>query len=209
MFSWPARESLFSYVGARESAQLSGDALREFIETVVAETKARRIHIIAHSMGNVALNDALWTLDQATLAKLNIGELVLASPDLDPDLFQRTYKKLQKRGATGTIYAASSDWALWLSSGMRDLPQLGYIPSGGPKRLIAGTDLIDITAVNSDIFSLNHDLYANSAAVIADLKRLLKEGKRQQPPDARTPALERVPAAGGVYWRYRVPGSGP
>jgi hypothetical protein len=92
---------------------------------------------------------------------------------------------------------------------MRDLPQLGYIPSGGPKRLIAGTDLIDITAVNSDIFSLNHDLYANSAAVIADLKRLLKEGKRQQPPDARTPALERVPAAGGVYWRYRVPGSGP
>ena len=105
------RESLLSYVGARESAQLSGEALREFIDTVVAETKAKRIHIIAHSMGNVALNDALWALDQVTLAKLNIGEMVLASPDLDPDLFQRTYKRPQKRGARGTICAASSDWA--------------------------------------------------------------------------------------------------
>jgi esterase/lipase superfamily enzyme len=140
-------------MGDRESAQLSADGLREFIETVVAETKAKRIHIIAHSMGNVALNEALFTLEPATLAKLNIGEMVLASPDLDPDLFQRTYRRLQKRGATSTIYAASSDWALWLSSGLRDRPQLGYIPPGGPKRLVAGTHLIDITAVNSDIFS--------------------------------------------------------
>jgi esterase/lipase superfamily enzyme len=131
--------------------------------------------------------------------------MVLASPDLDPDLFQRTYLRLQKRGATGTIYAASSDWALWLSSGLRDQPQLGYIPPGGPKRLIAGTDLIDITAVNSDVFSMNHDIYANSPAVIGDLKRLLKGGQR--PPDARTGELEKVPVSGGFYWRYQAPGS--
>jgi esterase/lipase superfamily enzyme len=153
----------------------------------------------------VALNEALFTLEPATLAKLNLGEMVLASPDLDPDLFQRTYRRLQKRGATGTVYAASSDWALWLSSGLRDQPQLGYIPAGGPTRLVAGTDLIDITAVNSDVFSLNHDIYANSPAVIGDLKRLLKEGQR--PPDARTVELEKVPAAAGEYWRYRAPGS--
>ena len=72
--------------------------------------------------------------------------------------------------------------------------------------MIAGTDLIDITAVASDILSLNHDhLYANSPAVIDDLKRLLKEGQR--PPDARTSELVKLPAAGGFYWRYRVPGS--
>jgi hypothetical protein len=32
-------------------------------------------------MGNVALNEALFTLAPETLAKLNIGEMVLASPD--------------------------------------------------------------------------------------------------------------------------------
>jgi esterase/lipase superfamily enzyme/Tfp pilus assembly protein PilF len=204
-FSWPTRDSLWSYLGARESAQLSADGLREFLERVVAETKAKRIHVVAHSMGNVALNEALFTLEPETLAKLNFGELVLASPDLDPDLFLRTYKRLQKRGATTTIYAASSDWALWLSSGLRGRPQLGYIPRGGPRRLVSGTDLIDISSVNSDVFSLNHDTYANSPAVIADLKRLLKDGQR--PPEARTTELVKVPAAGGVYWRYKAPGS--
>jgi esterase/lipase superfamily enzyme len=208
-FSWPTRENWLSYFGARVSAQLSADALRAFIETVVAETKAKRIHIIAHSMGNVALNEALFTLESATLMKLHLGEMVLASPDLDPDLFQRTYRRLQKRGATSTVYAASSDWALWFSSlpWLRDLPQLGYIPSGGPTRLIAGTDLIDITAANSDIFSLNHDIYANSRAVISDLRRLLKEGQR--PPDVRTPELVKLPAAGGTYWRYNAPSFHP
>ena len=205
VFSWPTRESVLSYVGARDSAQLSADALREFIERVVAETKAERIHIIAHSMGSVALNEALFTLEPAALAKLNLGELVLASPDLDPDLFQRTYRRLQERGARGTIYAAESDWALWLSSELRGQPQLGYIPAGGPTRLVAGTDLIDITAVNSDVFSMNHDIYANSPAVISDLRRLLKEG--QLPPDERTAELEKVPAADGFYWRYQPPGS--
>ena len=50
MFSWPSRQGMLSYVGDRDSAQLSADPLRTFIETVVAETKAKRIHIIAHSM---------------------------------------------------------------------------------------------------------------------------------------------------------------
>jgi esterase/lipase superfamily enzyme/Tfp pilus assembly protein PilF len=207
VFSWPSREKLLSYVGDRESAQLSADGLREFLETVVAETRAKRIHIIAHSMGNVALNEALQTMEPEALKKLNLGEMVLASPDLDPDLFQRSYRRLQQRGATITVYGASSDRALGLSSWLRDRPQLGFIPSGGPTRLVAGADLIDITAVNSDVFSLNHDLYANSPAIIGDLRRLMKDGQR--PPDARTGELVKVPAAGGVYWRYQLPASKP
>lgn len=120
LLSWPSREKLLSYVGDRDSAQLSADPLRKFIETVVAETKAKRIHIIAHSMGNVALNEAFQAMETEALNKLNLGEMVLASPDLDPDLFQRTYLRLQKRGATSTVYAASSDWALWSSSWLRE-----------------------------------------------------------------------------------------
>ncbi len=205
VFSWPSRERLLSYVGDGDSARLSAPKLREFLEAVVVETKAKRVHIIAHSMGNEVLNLALTAIDQATLKKLSIGEMILASPDLDPDIFQQTFQRLQQFGTAGTIYAASSDWALWSSGWMRDLPRLGYIPSGGPKRLVIGADLIDITAVNSDVFSLNHDIYANSPAVIGDLKRLLKEGQR--PPDKRTAELEKVPAAGGVYWRYQVPAS--
>ena len=69
--------------------------------------------------------------------------------------------------------------------------------------------MIDITAVNSDVFNLNHDLYAHSPAIIGDLKRLLKEGKH--PPEARSGDMEKVPAAaaGGVYWRYRLQAAKP
>lgn len=207
VFSWPSREKLLSYIGDRESAQLSADPLRKFLETVIAETKAKRIHIIAHSMGNVALNEALQSMEAEAMSTLNLGEMVLASPDLDPDLFQRTYRRLQKRGATSTVYAASSDWALWSSSWLRDRPQLGYIPPGGPKRIVPGTDLIDITAVNTDIFSLNHDLYANSPAVISDLRRLMKEGQR--PPEARTEEFRKLSVDAGVYWRYEMPAPNP
>ena len=127
-FSWPSREKLLSYVGDRESAQLSADALRVFLETVVAETKAKRIHIIAHSMGNVALNEALLhhgagDADKAQPRRDGAG---LARPRSGP--VPAHLSRLQKRGATSTVYAASSDWALWLSSWLRDRPQLGYIP---------------------------------------------------------------------------------
>ena len=200
VFSWPSKELTLGYLADRETAQLSADALREFLESVIGKTNASRIDFIAHSMGNVALVEAMQAMDPDELAKLNLGELVLASPDVDADLFQRTYKRLQRRGATSTVYAASSDRALGLSSWLRDRPQLGYIPASGPKKLVAGTDLIDITAVNTDIFSLNHDLYAKSPVVIADLRRLLKEGQR--PPDARSSQLKKLSVAAGSYWRF-------
>lgn len=77
--------------GPPNSARLSAPSLREFLETVVAETKAKRIHIIAHSMGNEALNLALTGIDQETLKKLSIGEMMLASPNLDPDIFKAAH----------------------------------------------------------------------------------------------------------------------
>ena len=101
-------------------------------------------------MGNVALNEAFQSMDPEAMDKLNLGEMVLASPDLDPDLFQRTYRRLQTRGATSTVRRPSG-WALWSSSWLKDRPQLGYIPPDGPKRIVPGS-VIDITAVNADIF---------------------------------------------------------
>ena len=207
VFSWPSRGKLKAYIGDTASAELASHDLRDFLEKVVAETKAMRINIIAHSMGNAVLNAALDRMDAEALKKLNFGELILASPDLDLDAFKRTYRKLQQRGTRSTVYAASSDKALGISSWLRDRPQLGYIPKGGPKVLVAGADLIDVTAVNADVFSLNHDIYANSPAIMGDLRRLLKDG--MHPPEVRTLELEKVPAAGGIYWRYRQPGAKP
>jgi esterase/lipase superfamily enzyme len=206
VFSWPSREQLWGYEDDRERAQNSSEMLAQFLESVVAETRARRIHIIAHSMGNYALNDAFRTMDAGVLKKLNLGEIVMASPDLDIDQFKQAQRKLSPLGAAATIYAASSDRALSISSLLRfRKPRLGFIPAGGPKQVPAGADFIDVTAVNADVFSLNHDIYANSPDIIRDLGLILRNSQR--PPDVRSSQLEKVPAQGTTYWRYRLPGS--
>ena len=130
--------------------------LREFLETVVAETRAKRIHIIAHSMGNVALNEALQIHGAGGAEKAKSRRTDPAPlPTSTPDLFQRTYRRLQKpagRRVHGPCLRRATGHSAF--ERLRDRPQLGFIPAGGPKKLVDGSDLMDITAVNSDVFSL-------------------------------------------------------
>ena len=198
LFSWPTAQSIWGYVRDRDTAEASDTNVREFLQSVVAGTNARSIHIIAHSMGTVAVNEALRGMDEAALSKLKLGELVLASPDVDRTLFQQAYDNLQKHGAKSTIYTASSDWALWVSSWLHS--PLGYLAAAGPTKLFEGSDLIDITAVNADVFSLNHDHYADSPAVIGDLRQVLT---KYQPPDVRTRELVKMTVPAGTYWQYK------
>ena len=198
LFSWPTGKGLRSYVGDRDKAQASDTNVREFLQTVVAKTNPRRIDIIAHSMGTLAVNEALRGMDAEALAKLHLEELVLASPDVDQTLFELSFANLRKLGAKGTIYTATSDWALWASNLLH--APLGYLTKRGPQKLVEGSDLIDITAVNADVFGLNHDHYANSPAVIADLRQVLT---KYQPPDVRTKELVKLSVPAGTYWRYQ------
>jgi esterase/lipase superfamily enzyme len=204
VFSWPSRGTLSGYLDDRESAEVSGEALRDFLRMIVAETKVSRIHVIAHSMGNMTVRAALDKLDRATAEQLPIGEVIHAAPDIDADLFTQTFTRQQAKGAKSTIYASSVDWALGTSSFVRDRSQLGFIPSGGPT-LVSGIDTIDITNASFNLFGLNHDVYAASPSIVADMRRLLKDGQR--PPDKRTRELEPVVAKQGTYWRYRGPGA--
>ena len=59
LYSWPSRATLVGYVGDQDDAELTAGNLRRFLYKIVAESGARRIHLIAHSMGNRALTYAL------------------------------------------------------------------------------------------------------------------------------------------------------
>ncbi len=202
LFSWPSRGSAspFAYIDDRESAQLSSDALRAFLVNAVAPTNSIRIHMLAHSMGNVTLNEALQGMSDENLDKFNFGELIHASPDLDIDLFQRTQSRLLARGAQSTIYGSSTDIPLGTAGWARGRNPLGYIPAKGPDRIVAGSDLIDVSGASSEVFSLNHDIYANSADIMSDIKALLLTQKR--PPDLRTKKLKKLTIDAGTYWRF-------
>jgi esterase/lipase superfamily enzyme len=201
VFSWPARGGWRAYLDDRNTVDLAKAHFREFVDRVVAETKAGKVHFVAHSMGNMVLLDALERIAAAG-PRYAIGEIVSAAPDVDRDLFESLTRSIKAKGGSFTLYSSRGDWALWLSEKLWGEARAGFIGKDTP--LIApGVDTIDITAAGTKWFDWNHDLYASSPILVADMRRLFQSGKR--PPDSRTKEFERVEAKAGTYWRLRQP----
>ena len=98
------------------------------------------------------------------------------------------------------MLAASNDLALDISRRFwGGVPRAGDVPPGGPI-VTEGIDTIDITAVSTKVFALNHSGYADTSALLSDLQLLIQTGER--PPDKRVPILERIKTTKGDYWRY-------
>ena len=202
LFSWPSRGRLMDYFSDRESVDLAAEHLREFLEKIVGETKAAKIHFVAHSMGNMVLLRALEKIaGEGSRLRSVIGEIIHASPDVDPDLFVQMISKVKATGARFTLYASRSDRALWLSGKMRDRPRAGFIKD--QPLIVAGVDTIDITEAGTDLFSLNHDVYSSNPTIVGDMRRIIELSQR--PPDRRTKELEEVTLKDDIHWRLRPP----
>ncbi len=200
LFSWPTKGGT-AYFGDRDLAQASGPALRDLLDGMIRSI-AKRINVIAHSMGNVVLHTALEGLSAERIASLNIGEVILAAPDLDAALLENMVDRLQHRGAKATVYAASNDMALVAAQLGKGRTPVGLISEDQPPKLFPGVDLIDVTALGGWP-SMNHSLYADQKEIIADIRRLILQGLR--PADLRTKELKRIDTEAGSYWRYELP----
>ena len=202
LYSWPSKGALSSqdYSYDRESSGQAEPYLRQFLEVVARETGAKSVSVIAHSMGNQLLLPVLRDLKYAAPSNVKVSQVILAAPDVDRDAFETIAKEVigVSRGVTGR--AASNDRALDISRRFwGGVPRAGDVPATGPV-VIDGVDTIDITAVSTLIFALNHSGYAETNALLSDIQRLIQTGER--PPDKRVPMLERVKIDAGTYWRY-------
>lgn len=63
-----------------------------------------------------------------------------------------------------------------------------------------GIDTIDISALDTAFFAMNHPAYAEQRALPLDFKRLLLSGIR--PPDRCLPILRRISGPSGTHWRH-------
>lgn len=200
LFSWPSRGGVLNYLYDRESAVFSVDSLIELLALLERQTTLTTVHVVAHSMGNQIVTEALVRLGQ-TPPLHPLGELILAAPDVDRDVFigRAPHFKSLSRGVT--LYASSADKAMLLSKQLAQGPRAGDVPPEGPL-VVPNVETIDVTAVGDELFGLNHDTFAAQRSLIDDIGRLILRGDR--PPNLRSPQIRSMPL--GIepprYWRY-------
>jgi esterase/lipase superfamily enzyme/pterin-4a-carbinolamine dehydratase len=197
LFSWPSQGSTTAYAIDEAAVGIGGRRMADFLETVVAQSGAQRIHLIAHSMGNRALIEALQTY-LARRAPQNrqhiFGQLVFTAPDVDRDYFTDAIQSLAGAAERVTLYASDNDYALRSSQFLHGAPRAGT--AGDVIVKLAGLDSIDMSGVPAD--SLGHSYFAANSGAIYDIFRLLWRG---DPPPQRCGMSDRkVGGSLSVWW---------
>lgn len=124
LFTWPSQGSIFDYLYDRESANFSRSALEAMIKRSTDDPRVRSVTVMAHSMGGWLTMEALRQLairERGLPAK--IRNVVLASPDVDIDVFGRQLDDIGQSPGRGsaraqarfTVFASADDRALQVS----------------------------------------------------------------------------------------------
>jgi esterase/lipase superfamily enzyme len=181
LYSWPSQGSTTAYAVDEAAVGISGRKMADFLDTIVTRSGASRIHLLAHSMGNRALIEALQTYlaKQAPDQRQHtFGQIVFPAPDVDRDYFMDAIGPLRGAADRVTLYASNNDYALRSSQLLHGAPRAGT--AGDVIIKLPGLDSIDMSAVPADM--LGHSYFAANAGAIFDMFRLLWRG---DPPPQR------------------------
>ncbi len=134
LFTWPSRGSVFAYGFDRESANFSRDAFEEAVWRIASDPEVGDVTIMAHSMGAWL---AMEGLRQMAIRRgelpASIHNVILASPDLDVDVFATQWRALNRPQARFTIFVSQDDRALRLSRRLAgNVDRLGQIDPESP-----------------------------------------------------------------------------
>ena len=181
LFTWPSGGNVFDYVYDRDSAMYSRDAFETLLQALANNPNVDSVSILAHSMGNYLTVETLRQMairDHGLPPK--IREVMLASPDIDVDVFRRQIAEIDQgkgpRTADFTLFVSRDDKALGISSFLaRDTTRLGSLdPTKEPYSTMleqAHVRVVDLTNVKSDDLT-NHSKFASGEVVSAIGARL-------------------------------------
>ena len=201
LYSWPSQGNATAYAVDEAAVGISGRRLADFLETVVTLSGAQRIHLIAHSMGNRALIEALQTYlaKRAPENRRHIfGQIVFTAPDVDRDYFTDAIPSLAGSAERVTLYASDNDYALRTSQFVHGAPRAGTAGDDVIVKL-AGLDSIDMSSVPAD--ALGHSYFAANSGAIYDIFRLLWRG---EPPPQRCGMSNRKAGSSLVVWWFNA-----
>ena len=188
LFTWPSRNKVLAYGADKESATASRDALEQALTDLSETAGIGRIHILAHSMGTWLTMEAMRQRAMAGQANLNgkIGEIMLAAPDIDLDVFRSQLARVGKVTRI-SLFASTDDRALSLSSVLAgDRQRLGALDLTNPKHreeiTSLGVRVYDLTGSDVPDF-FKHGTFAEAPSVVRSIGMQLAESPlaEQQP----------------------------
>ncbi len=168
LFTWPSRGSVLNYIYDRESAAFSRDALEKLLHRLALDRNIDEVQLLAHSMGAWLAMESLRQMairDGRVSAK--IGSVILASPDLDVDVFRSQLKSLGPQRPDFTVFLSREDRALQLSRGLGgNVERLGAVdPNEKPWIAEKGVEVVDLSGAGGGS-ALRHSKFAQNPDVV-------------------------------------------
>jgi len=197
-YSWPSKGELTDYTMDESNVTWTVTHFEGFLKKVVNNSGATSVHLIAHSMGNRALVQALerMALSQ-TIQEPVFGQVIMAAPDVDASEFHDRYAPSVTRLARQvTLYASTNDQALVASTKVHGHTRAGL--SGESLVLVPGVDTVDVSPIDTGL--IGHSYYGDNPRMIQDLQAIVELGK----PAADREWLERIARSPTLaYWAFR------
>ncbi|MBB4007278.1 alpha/beta hydrolase [Allorhizobium taibaishanense] len=175
LFTWPSRGSVFDYLYDKESTNYSRRALEDMILQAADNPNIGDVTIISHSMGTWLTMEALRGVAMRKGAvPSKIKNVILASPDIDVDVFRRQLIEMGLKRPHMTIFTSTKDRALgvsrWLSGGVS---RVGGISQDELRPLQPDLKLLGITVIDTSTVNTHDALGHNAFADSPDIIRLL------------------------------------
>jgi len=168
-YSWPSRASIRHYFSDRNEIQYSRQLIKDFLLDVANRTDAKRVHVIAHSMGADAVAGAIASMEPGVKV---FDQIILAAPDIDADIFRsQIVPKLQQVSNRTTLYCSRNDLALHASYHFNDSWRAGDSSRG--LLMEPGIDTIDASSIDTEL--LGHSYYGNCIDILDDVSQLFRK----------------------------------
>ena len=191
-YSWPAKGEFLDYAHDETNIAWTTPHLEKLLASVATVPGIASVHIIAHSMGNRAVAEALALFGDKYGRLAHLSDVVLAAPDIDVGRFEELATAFRKSVPYVTIYASASDHALQLSHRFHGSQRVGDV-SPSPV-VFPGFDVVDVTSVDTDW--LGHGYFSNSA-LMGDISNIFLGVKMP-----RFGIEQRSDEQGNPYWYF-------
>lgn len=175
LFSWASTGRTVDYIYDNNSATIARDGLERTLR-LLHDSGARRIDIVAHSMGNWVTMEALRQLaitDDRDIGQ-TLGDVILAAPDIDVDVFKSQLRRIGKPDRPFFVLVSDDDRALLVSSLIAgNRPRVGDYDEDEDLASL-GVTVINVSGLSGGD-SLNHAKFADNPLLVQLLGDRLNE----------------------------------